>query len=88
MKQYFDIVAIADPQTLPRLLGWFAQRSLVPARVSSDLHAGDMHVRIEVDDLDPRTADQIAAKISQGVLTLGIVRQDHSDSCHEPSVAV
>lgn len=68
MRHAFRIVAIADPQALPRIAGIFAQRSLVPIRMSADCRDGSLHVEAVLDDLGPATAAVVAAKLAEAVL--------------------
>lgn len=68
MTRLFHVRAMADPQTLPRVLGYFAQRWITPDRI--DMRAGrtDMEIRIEVADLDQKDADILTAKLRETVL--------------------
>ncbi len=68
MRHAFRIVAIADPQALPRITGIFAQRSLVPIRMSADCRGGKLHVEAVLDDLSSSTAAVLAAKLAEAVL--------------------
>ena len=63
----FDIVAQSDPQTLMRLLGYFAQLGLVPRRVDAVIH-GSVKVRIEQLELGEQQARVIAEKMRSSVL--------------------
>lgn len=67
MRTLFRIVAVPDPQTLPRILGIFAQRTLVPATLSSQRRRGMLHIEAALDDLDAPTAAIIAAKLCESV---------------------
>ncbi|WP_428631766.1 hypothetical protein [Sphingopyxis sp.] len=73
MRQVFRIVAVPDPQTLPRIIAIFAQRSLVPTTMSSHRHSAMLHIEIELDHLDPPIAAIIAAKLGEGVLIDSVV---------------
>jgi len=73
VRQRFRIVAAYDPQALPRILGVFAQRTLVPAALSSQRRGGMLHVEAALDDLDAPTAAIIAAKLSESVLVASAV---------------
>ncbi|MBL9068093.1 MAG: hypothetical protein JNN10_17560 [Sphingopyxis sp.] len=68
MKQPFRIVAYPDPQTLPRIMGVFAQRSLIPVTLAAQLRDGMLHVEVGFDDLDPATAAIVTAKLCEAVL--------------------
>ena len=48
----FRIAALADPQSLPRITGFFGQRGLVPAAVAMQTGDGAMRLRIDVPGLD------------------------------------
>ena len=64
----FDIVARADPQTLPRLLNPFAQIGVMPSRVSA-VGADDLlTVRIVQPGLGEQQARIIAEKMRCAVL--------------------
>lgn len=73
MSHYFRIAAVPDPQTLPRIMGVFAQRSLVPSMMSVRLQGGQLLIETALDDLDVRTAAIIAAKLREGVLIASAV---------------
>ena len=72
MTHYFHIVTAADPQALPRVLGIFAQRAVVPRTVGAVRDGDAFAVTIDVDALDPRIADIIAAKLDEAVLVLSV----------------
>jgi len=73
VRQHFRIVAVPDPQTLPRIMGIFAQRTLVPTTLSSQLRGGMLHIETALDDLDAPTAAIIAAKLCESVLVAAAV---------------
>lgn len=64
----FDIVARADPQTLIRLLSYFAQLGILPGGVRAREAAGLMTVQIEQADLAEQQARIIAEKMRSSVL--------------------
>lgn len=70
MSRLFRIAALPDPQTLPRIVGIFAQRSLVPTHISCDRRGDMLHIEARLDDLDPAVAAIIAAKLGEAVLVL------------------
>lgn len=72
MRHCFRIVAVPDPQTLPRIMGIFAQRTLVPAMLSSQLHGGMLHIETALDDLDAPTAAIVTAKLCEAVLVTSV----------------
>lgn len=61
----FQIDAIHDPQSLPRIAGFFAQRAIVPSMMR--MHSRGDHMRIEVTiaGLAPAQATIFAAKIGE-----------------------
>ena len=59
----FRIAALADPQSLPRITGFFGQRGLVPAAVAMQTGDGAMRLRIDVSGLDDGAAAVIASKL-------------------------
>ncbi|MDX8358698.1 hypothetical protein [Sphingopyxis terrae] len=59
----FRIAALADPQSLPRITGFFGQRGLVPAAVAVQTGDGAMRLRIDVPGLDDGAAAVIASKL-------------------------
>ncbi|MBU0826020.1 MAG: hypothetical protein KKA44_00090 [Alphaproteobacteria bacterium] len=73
MSHYFRIVAVPDPQTLPRIAGIFAQRSLIPSMVSAQLRGGLFNIEVALDDLDAQTAAIITAKLRESVLIASAV---------------
>jgi hypothetical protein len=72
MTQTFLVKAAADPQTLPRILEHFTQRSLVPERFSAVLDGDMLHVEVDVAEMDRVTAELIGARIEQGVLVVSV----------------
>jgi hypothetical protein len=64
----FDIIAHADPQTLIRLLNYFAVVGLFPTLVNAVEAGGMVSVRIELADLDEKQARIIAEKMRSSVL--------------------
>jgi hypothetical protein len=65
-------LASADPQTLLRLLEFFAQRSLIPARVKASTTSEDMCVLIEIERLSQPYGQIIAEKMRQTVLVISV----------------
>ena len=74
-RQIFRIVAIADPQALPRVVGLFAQRSLVPASIRAQRNGQLIHIDLTLDGIDPATAAILTAKLGEGMLIANV-------SCH------
>ena len=63
----FRIDAILDPQSLPRVANYFAQRAIVPDAMA--MHVLPTHMRIEVTvaGLEENQAAIIAAKLGEVV---------------------
>nr|WP_047168033.1 hypothetical protein [Sphingomonas sp. Y57] len=59
----FDIVARPDPQTLARLINYFAQRALIPRFVEARETDGIVRVAIEQPGLSAHEAGIIADKM-------------------------
>lgn len=51
--------ADAEPGVLPRVLELIAKRGLVPARVFAQADAEALNVEIEVEGLEPETAEHV-----------------------------
>ena len=67
----FRIDAILDPQSLLRVAGYFAQRSIVPAEMKMHVLPGHMRIDVTVGGLDTRQARVIAAKLGEVVAVTG-----------------
>ena len=76
----FDIIARADPQTLPRLLNPFAQIGAMPSRVSAVEASELLTVRIDQPELGEQEARIIAEKMRSSVLveTVRVRRGRHA----------
>ena len=57
--------ADVEPAILPRALELLAKRGLVPARVYAQADADLLSVEIEVEGLEPDTADHVGRCLSQ-----------------------
>lgn len=68
----FRIEAIADPQSLPRIAGAFAQRAIVPASLSARFVDGALQVEATVPGLDDRQAAIVAAKLGEAVVVIAV----------------
>lgn len=68
MVSRFEIVALADPHTLIRLLNYFAQRGLVPNRIIATEAEGFVNVQIEQAGLTEPQARIIAERMRGSVL--------------------
>lgn len=61
----FDVRALADPGTLPRILELFAKRGLVPDRVHSVQDGGVIRASIQVERMENDLAHYIAECLRQ-----------------------
>ncbi|MBL0915381.1 MAG: hypothetical protein IBJ13_07650 [Sphingopyxis sp.] len=61
----FRIDAIPDPQSLPRIAGFFAQRAMIPAMLRMRILRQHMRVEVTIDGLDAAQAAVIAAKLGE-----------------------
>lgn len=68
MSWRFEIQGSPDPQTLPRIVGYFAQRWTTPSSLVLQMRDGLMRVEISVEDLDTRQAKIVVAKLQEDVL--------------------
>lgn len=66
----FHIDAMPDPQSLPRVANFFAQRVLVPIAVTMRAQPTHMRIEIVVAGLDAAQAAVIAAKLGESVAVL------------------
>jgi acetolactate synthase regulatory subunit len=57
--------ADAEPGVLPRALELIAKRGLVPARVFAQADAEALSVEIEVEGLEPETAEHVGRCLSE-----------------------
>lgn len=68
MSWRFAVEAADDPQSLPRVIGYFAQRWIVPTGLTMALRDGGMVIDVAIDALDEQSASIIAAKLLENVL--------------------
>jgi len=68
----FRIDAIADPQSLPRVAGAFAQRGIIPDTLSARFDGEVMRIDMTVAGLDARQAAVIAAKLGATVAVIAV----------------
>ena len=61
----FEISSMTDPQALSRIIGYFAQRSIVPVEMSMRVVCDVMHIAILTVDLPAAHAQIIAAKLAE-----------------------
>lgn len=62
---HFRIDAIPDPQSLPRIAGFFAQRAMIPSAMRMHMLNQHMRVEVAVDGLNAAQASVIAAKLGE-----------------------
>lgn len=65
MTHRFRIDAIADPQSLPRIAGFFAQRAMVPSAMRMRMLRQHMRIDVTIGGLDGGQAAVIAAKLGE-----------------------
>lgn len=63
----FRIDAILDPQSLPRVANFFAQRAIVPSAMAMQVLPTHMRIEVTVADLGAGQAAVIAAKLGEVV---------------------
>lgn len=66
----FRIDAILDPQSLPRVANFFAQRAFVPNAMTMHLLPSHMRIEVVVAGLEAAQAAIIAAKLGEAVAVL------------------
>lgn len=68
----FRIDAIADPQSLPRIAGLFAQRAIVPAGMAMRAEGGRLRIEIAAPALPPAQAAIVAAKLGESFAVITV----------------
>lgn len=66
----FRIDAILDPHSLPRIAGFFAQRSIMPSAMHMKVEQGRMRIEVTVEGLAAGQAATIAAKLHEAVTVI------------------
>jgi len=66
----FRIDAILDPHSLPRVVGLFAQRAIMPSAMQMHVADGMMRIQVTVDGLAAGQAAIIAAKLHAAVTVI------------------
>ncbi len=64
----FHLLAQVDPGVMPRVLGLFAKRGLVPSRWHSSIagpRCAELHIDLEVESMADDLTEQIAAAMRQ-----------------------
>jgi hypothetical protein len=69
---WFRIRAHAEPQTLPRVLNFFAQRDLLPLEIHSVLQGSWLAITVTVANMPFEVAEIIAEKLRQTVLVTSV----------------
>jgi len=67
----FRIDAILDPQSLPRIAGYFAQRAIVPSVMRMRVLRRHMRIDVTVHGLETPQAATIVAKLHEVVAVIG-----------------
>ena len=62
-EAHFQVIAEADPQVLLRVLGLFAQRSIVPSDVAMTTNGVRMHIKLQQIGLSQSSAAIISEKL-------------------------
>lgn len=63
MTHNFTVRGLADPQTLPRVIGQLARRSVTPTGLRATLCPPDMHIEFETSDLSEQEAALVSATL-------------------------
>lgn len=63
----FKVIADADPQILPRILGAFARFGHIPAQCHARLDGSQVFVEVRQDGMAAQTADRIADRMRSWV---------------------
>ena len=71
---WFFLVAEAEPGLLPRVLGQFAKRSLVPEHLHCSHGPDGLHLDIRTGRLEQRTAQILAGALRQIVGVRSVLR--------------
>lgn len=66
----FQVDAILDPQSLPRVANFFAQRAIVPQALTMQLRPVHMRIEVDVTGLEVAQAEVIAAKLGEVVAVM------------------
>lgn len=72
----FRIDVSAEPQSLLRVMGHFAQRAVVPVAAEMRVDGDRMRIDVDARDLAPSQAALIAEKLREVVAVIG-VELDH-----------
>ena len=75
MRQRFDLVVADDAQAVLRVVGLFAQRSLIPETITVRRADDALHVAL-VAELDAARADHLVARLGEAVMVIAASRHD------------
>ncbi len=75
----FRIDALADPQSLARVAGFFAQRSIIPSGMSAARDQGWMRIEVSVAGLASHQASVIAAKLGEAVAVAAVELEERME---------
>lgn len=70
MNAVFEVRAMADPQSLVRILGHFSQAWLIPQSVESHRIGDEIACRCVIEAMDRGTAIRIARKLEASPLVM------------------
>lgn len=68
----FRIHALADPETLPRVVGAFARRALVPIALAARREGDGCRIEAHIAGLDPQQAAIVAAGLGETFAVLSV----------------
>lgn len=66
----FHVDAILDPQSLPRVANYFAQRAIVPSAMAMQVLPTHMRIELTVAGLEAKQAEVIAVKLGEVVAVM------------------
>ncbi|MBO9697635.1 MAG: hypothetical protein J7499_15690 [Sphingopyxis sp.] len=72
----FCVDAILDPQSLPRVANYFAQRAIVPDAMTMQVLSTHMRIEVTVAGLATGQATTIAAKLGEVVAVTASVLEE------------
>lgn len=69
---HFTVTADPDPQILLKVLGFFSQRSLVPAEIQAKAQSQELKLSIIQPDMGENVAQLVAEKLRSCVLVRNV----------------
>lgn len=84
----FSVVAKAEPGVMPRVIQVFSKRGLVPSQWYSIIHGSvgqDLHIDVQVPDLDPRLRELIAETLRQMVSVETVLTSEKNRALSAPA---